>query len=286
MSGQTSEGSGCCGGGQITTKSDEQVRDLVKVRYGAIAREQTGCCGTTTNDYTTALGYEADALAGAPDEANLGLGCGNPHALASLRPGEVVVDLGSGGGLDALIAGQAVGPDGRVIGVDMTPDMLALARRNAVQAGLEGTVEFREGVIEALPITSDSVDVILSNCVINLSPDKRQAFSEAFRVLRAGGRLSVSDILLTRELPDVIKQNAEAYVGCIGGAVTKDEYFEAMEAAGFVEIEYTRQPAAELLAGSTSCVEDLVAGIEPDLLQQVAESVWSYKITAKKPAAS
>ena len=195
------------------------------------------------------------------------------------------MDLGAGAGLDALIAARAVGPDGRVIGVDMTPQMLESARKNAVEMGVHGYVEFREGLIEDMPISDETADVVISNCVINLSPDKPAASREAFRVLKPGGRLAVSDILLDTALPEPVRNLAEAYVACIAGAVTESEYLGAVSEAGFVDIETTRTPAGEL------CLDDLpdpivraaVNAVGADRVGELVGSVYSYKITARRP---
>lgn len=231
------------------------------------------------------IGYTAQTLDSVPEEANLGLGCGNPTALTQLQPGEVVVDLGAGAGLDALVAARAVGPTGRVIGVDMTAAMLTSARKNAVEMGVHGFVEFREGLIEAMPVLSDSADVVISNCVINLSPDKPQAFREAFRVLKPGGRLAISDIVLTEELPEDLARLIDLYVGCLGGAAIVDEYFRAIEDAGFTHITYTRQSAASLLIGGLDDprLSSACAGLGRERIEALANTVWSYKITAIKP---
>jgi len=204
----------------------DAVRATVRAAYAAVANRGTSCCGPSCCSPNTAkqthavwLGYAAEDLDGIPEDANLGLGCGNPTALAGLRPGEVVLDLGSGAGIDALIAAEKVGPSGRVIGVDTTPEMLERARNNATKMGISRRVEFREGIIEELPVVSGSVDVVISNCVINLSPDKPRVFREMFRVLKAGGRVAVSDICLREPLPADIVALTEAYVGCIAGAM-------------------------------------------------------------------
>lgn len=271
--------------------TDAEVRDEVQRRYAEVARASSSCCGGPAHDATKtskSIGYDQEQLDSVPEEANLGLGCGNPTALAGLKPGEVVVDLGAGAGLDSLIAAPKVGPTGHVIGVDMTREMLGQARRNAVKMGVEAYVEFREGIIEALPVATGSADVIISNCVINLSPDKPAVFREAFRVLKPGGRFAVSDILLSEALPADIAELAAVYAACVGGALVADEYLGGLRAAGFENIEYTRTPAASLLASASSdpIVVPAVEAVGPDRLDAVAETVFSYKITAWKPADS
>ena len=182
------------------------------------------------------LGYSEEDLAAVPEGANLGLGCGNPQAIAALKPGEVVVDLGAGGGFDCFLSARAVGPGGAVIGVDMTPEMVAKARENARKAGYDN-VEFRLGEIEHLPIADDTADVIISNCVINLSPDKQAVYREAFRVLKPGGRLAVSDVVATAELPDEWLADMQMLSACISGAAKVDEVEEMLRTAGFVDID-------------------------------------------------
>lgn len=285
-----------------TTPTDDAaaIRAMVRDSYGQVAAQrlpsgccapaaeaQTGCCvpGETRREVSEAIGYSTDQLDAAPEDANLGLGCGNPTAVAGLREGEVVLDLGSGGGLDAFIAARAVGERGRVIGVDMTPEMLALARRNAVNAGLEGRVEFREGLIEELPVASDSVDVMISNCVINLSPDKPAVFAEAFRVLKPGGRVAVSDILLDRPLPAAVKQLASVWAGCVAGAEVAETYLGHLEAAGFRDIRWTRTSAAPMLQGvlSDPTLKQAIEAVGLDRARELAQTVWSYRIEATKP---
>lgn len=232
----------------------DDIKQEVQANYGAIARAVScGCAdGLESAIDPEVIGYTADDLAAAPAGSNMGLGCGNPLALADLKPGETVLDLGCGGGFDCFLAASAVGPEGHVIGVDMTKDMVALARRNAEKGGFEN-VEFRLGEIEALPVDSGSVDIVLSNCVINLVPDKYKAFAEAFRVLKAGGRLHVSDVVLTcDELPAELV-NAQSYVNCVAGAVTRAEYLRAIQAAGFTQLTVHRETDAASLLGSGCC---------------------------------
>jgi ubiquinone/menaquinone biosynthesis C-methylase UbiE len=220
-----------------------------------------------------------------PEGANMGLGCGNPTALASLKEGEIVLDLGSGAGFDCFLAAKQVGSTGKVIGVDMTAEMLERARENA-RKGDFGNVEFRLGEIENLPVGDNQMDIIISNCVINLSPNKKRVFQEAFRVLRPGGRLMVSDIVLLRELPDEIRNSVAAYVACIAGATTKNDYLEAIRAAGFEDTKVLGEAAysAELLANDPIAVE--VAKnlkLSRKSAQDLASSVVSIKVSAIKP---
>ena len=215
-----------------STKSDAEIHEAVRAAYRERG-EDCGCCGA--NDVATAarkMGYSRDDVDAVPDGANLGLGCGAPLQAAAVIAGETVLDLGSGAGFDAFLAGREVGPSGRVIGVDMTPEMIERARANAERGGIEN-VEFRAGQIEALPIDDESIDVIISNCVINLSPDKPAVFREAFRVLKPGGRLAVSDILLTKPLPEAVADNLAAYAGCLAGASLVQDYTDAIRSAGF-----------------------------------------------------
>lgn len=221
--------------------NDEDIKRIVRESYGQRAISGTSCCGSgcgcspSAQDISLAIGYSPADLQSAPEGANLGLGCGNPVALAGLRKGETVLDLGCGAGFDCFLAAQRVGPKGCVIGVDMTPEMVALARENA-RRGRYTNVEFHLGEIERLPLADASVDAVISNCVINLSPDKPAVFREAYRVLRTGGRLMVSDVVLLRPLSDVVRRSMEAYVACIAGASLKDEYLDAIRAAGFRDV--------------------------------------------------
>ena len=228
------------------TASSEEIVATVRDRYGRIAEGSdsccspaTGCCGSAPAGLSTGLGYAAADLNLLPDGADLGLGCGAPLEHLDLQPGETVVDLGSGAGIDALIAARAVGPEGRVIGIDMTPEMLVKARSNAAAAGADH-VDFREGRLEALPIADETVDAITSNCVINLVPDKQKVFSEIARVLKPGGRLAVSDVMLDGELPEVVTRDVMAYVGCVSGAIQRQDYLAMLSAAGLGEVEIAK----------------------------------------------
>jgi len=223
------------------TDSHDEVREKVRETYSKIAQGTPRCgssCGTPSDiaDYTQKIGYNEGELSSVLEGANLGLGCGNPVALASLKEGEIVLDLGSGGGLDCFLAANKVGEKGRVIGVDMTPEMVGKARENA-RKSKHRNVEFRLGEIENLPVADNSVDVVISNCVINLSPDKDRVFKEAYRVLRKDGRLILSDIVLENPLPDEIKQDMDAYVRCIARASLKQDYLNSIKNAGFREVK-------------------------------------------------
>lgn len=213
-----------------------QIKAAVKDKYGAVARSGLSGHHTGSRRIAEAFGYSAEDLASIPAEANMGLSCGNPTAMASLKPGEVVLDLGCGGGLDVFLAAQKVGPSGKAIGVDMTESMIERARTNAERMGARN-VELHLAEIENLPLADASVDCIISNCVINLVPDKRRAFAEMFRVLKPGGRVAVSDIALKQPLPKELATDIAAYVGCIGGAVSIDDYVADLESAGFQEVE-------------------------------------------------
>lgn len=212
------------------------IEQVVQEKYGSVATQGRSSHQKGTKAIAEAFGYSAEQLASIPAEANMGLSCGNPTAFASLREGETVVDLGSGGGLDVFLAAQKVGPTGKAIGIDMTKEMLALARTNAANAGLTN-VEFHESTIDKLPLPDGSVDCVISNCVINLTPNKQAVFDEIARVLKPGGRLAVSDIALKKPLPSEIGQNLLAYVGCIAGAISLDDYRSGLLAAGFAHVD-------------------------------------------------
>ena len=263
------------------------VHESVRAHYGERARNADSCCGGGSCD-TIDLYADADLSALPSEVAGFTLGCGNPTAIAGLQPGEVVVDFGSGGGLDVLLAARQVGPSGFVYGVDMTDDMLALARRNAAKAGATN-VEFRKGNIEDLPLDDDSVDVIISNCVINLSPDKSQTLGEAFRVLRRGGRVAVSDIVVEgdlRDLPVSEEQvrTALSWAGCIAGALTMDQYRTVLAEAGFtdIRIDVRGRYSKEALAG-VDAAQVAALNLDDALLDQVANRFTSSSITATKP---
>jgi SAM-dependent methyltransferase len=240
---------------------DAQIKEMVRVRYGAVATESgtsccapaTSCCGpstpTSADDKARRMGYSDAELDAIPEGANLGLGCGNPQAIAALKPGEVVIDLGSGAGFDCFLAAQQVGEAGHVIGVDMTHEMLAKARANAAKLGA-AHVEFRLGELEYLPVADNIADVIISNCVINLVPDKAQVFREAYRVLKPGGRLAISDVVNTAPLLDALKADPALLCGCIGGAVPAAQLEAWLAEAGFVDIRIAEKPESrELIQG-------------------------------------
>jgi ubiquinone/menaquinone biosynthesis C-methylase UbiE len=227
-----------------TLPDSNQIRSFVRERYGAIAEQadescgcsSTGCCGGGKENYGEKLGYSAAELAAAPAGADLGLGCGNPLAIASIKPGETVLDLGSGAGFDCFLAARQLNGTGQVIGVDMTAAMITKARANAATSGFNN-VEFRLGEIESLPVADATVDLILSNCVINLSPEKGRVFREAFRVLKPGGRLAIADVVATKELPDQLKSKLASIGACIGGATLVDELRRLLTEAGFAQVE-------------------------------------------------
>jgi SAM-dependent methyltransferase len=264
----------------MSATEHDQIRQQVRDTYGAIAREGGCGCGPscrTPGDNVVAellshgIGYSAEETAAAPEGANLGLGCGNPQAIAALQPGETVLDLGSGAGFDAFLAARAVGPSGRVIGVDMTPDMISKARANAAKGGYTN-VDFRLGEIEHLPVADATVDVIISNCVINLSPDKAQVFRDCLRVLKPGGRLAISDIVLTAELPEAMRTEVALYTGCVAGAASVDQLTALLAAAGFSAINIAPKDASV----------DYIRQWAPD--RGIEHYIASANIEAIKPA--
>jgi SAM-dependent methyltransferase len=267
---------------------DTGVRDAVREKYGEIARSvgSTGCCGPVgcgCGDPISANLYSEAETAGMPaDAVAVSLGCGNPTALIDLQPGQTVLDLGSGGGIDVLLSARRVGPAGKVYGVDMTDEMLALARENQRQAGATN-VEFLKGTIEAIPLADASVDVIISNCVINLSADKPAVFREALRVLRPGGRLAVSDVVVRGEVPADVRRSMELWVGCIAGALEEREYVAGLQAAGFVDIDIEPWRTYRVEDARTFLSE---AGLDVDRLAGEVEGRFaSAFIRARKPNA-
>ena len=263
---------------------EEEIKKSVRENYAKIARESTSCCcrSTSAEDISKSIGYSDEELESVPEDANLGLGCGNPVALASLKEGETVLDLGAGAGFDVFLAANRVGNSGRVIGVDMTPEMVGKARANALNGGYEN-VEFRLGEIENIPAADSSVDAIISNCVINLSPDKKSVFKEALRVLKPGGRLMVSDIVLLKELPDAIRQSVAAYVGCVAGALMKDDYLKVIKEVGFQDVRILD----EMLYPLDYVTDDSTTGTIIDKMgtkrEDIENSVASIKVKAMKP---
>ncbi|MDF2714268.1 MAG: arsM [Paenibacillus sp.] len=262
----------------MSQATNDQIRQNVRSRYKEIALKPmeagSSCCAKPVNfeEVSARLGYSNEQLTAVPEGANLGLGCGNPQAIASLQSGEVVLDLGSGGGFDCFLASRQVGTTGRVIGVDMTPEMISRARNNAIKGGFANT-DFRLGEIEHLPVADQTVDVIISNCVINLSPAKQQVFDEAFRVLKSGGRLAISDIVTTAELPEEIKNDLDVlYSGCISGASSVDEVRAMLIRSGFMDVVV--EPKDE----SKSFIKDWVPGAN------VENYVVSAVIKAVKPS--
>lgn len=270
-----------------TTHDSETLRAAVRARYGEIAQGPTpsgasqGCCGSapshpagnccSADAQARTLGYSQAEIENVPAGANLGLGCGNPVALASLQPGQTVLDLGAGAGFDAFLAARAVGPTGRVIGVDMTPEMVAKARANARKGGYT-QVEFRLGEIEALPVADASVDVILSNCVINLCPDKRPVYREAFRVLKPGGRIAVSDVVARAELPEDVKRDLALHSGCLAGATPHSELIAILQEAGFTDVAVRAKGNSDEVITSW------------DAKQGFENQVFAAEVTATKPA--
>lgn len=284
--------SSCCGFATAKNINMEDIKNVVRDNYARIAVKNVSCCDSRSSccgssavkSISEKIGYTETEINAVPEGANLGLGCGNPTALASLKAGEVVLDLGSGAGFDCFLAADKVGEKGRVIGVDMTPEMLAKARENA-KRGHYSNVEFRLGEIENLPVGNNSVDVVISNCVINLVPDKKQVFREIFRVLRPGGRVMISDIVLLKELPDAIMNSAAAYVGCVSGAIMRDEYIKLIELSGFHDVEVVEEklfPIDCLTSDPTvnAIIDD--SAISPELIKQSADSIVSINVRAVK----
>lgn len=273
---------------------EEKVKKIVRDRYAKAAKNKgancgcapsTSCCSTPTDEQVSKMiGYSEDEINTVPKGANLGLGCGNPTAMASLKEGERVLDLGSGGGFDCFLAAKKVGKSGKVIGVDMTPEMVDRARANSKKGKYEN-VEFRLGEIENLPVADSSVDVIISNCVINLAPNKKRVFEEAFRVLAPNGRLMVSDIVLLKPLPDEIQKSSEAYTSCVAGAEIKDKYIGLMRAAGFKDVKVLSEKTYPLdFILSEPEVKEVASQLEltAEEMNETANSIVSISVSASK----
>jgi len=271
-----------------------EIKKSVRENYANVAKQAGSCCAPSAtasscgcgSSQTTskAIGYSDEDLTSVPDGANLGLGCGNPVALASLKEGETVLDLGSGAGFDCFLASKKVGPTGKVIGVDMTPEMLDRARENA-RKGEYKNVDFRLGEIENLPVADNSVDAIISNCVINLSVDKPRVFAEGYRVLKTGGRVMVSDIVLLQALPEFLKNSVQAYVGCIAGAMRIDEYVNTIRQAGFKEVkivEETPFPVDFITSDPNAQAIIKEMEISEDQVKQFANTILSIRVQATK----
>lgn len=272
----------------------EEIKKAVREGYGKIARGGGSCCGPSKScgdasagreKISKMIGYDDEELKTVPGDANLGLGCGNPIAIALLKEGETVLDLGSGAGLDCFLSAKAVGEKGKVIGVDMTTDMLDKARKNAAEGNYKN-VEFRLGEIENLPVANDYVDVVISNCVINLASDKKRVFEEAFRVLKPGGRIVVSDVVYVKKLPQEILEKISAYVGCIAGALKKEEYIEAIKNAGFSAVSIMNEKSfppegTHESRGSGEYMKQF--NISAEKIKEIAGSVLSITVTGNKP---
>ncbi len=276
---------------------DETIKKAVREGYARIAKGDNSCgapvnscCGNSRLAQTISkrIGYSEKELEEVPEGANLGLGCGNPIAFSSLKEGETVLDLGSGAGFDCFLAANEVGNKGKVIGVDMTAEMIERARENGRKSKYKN-VEFRLGEIENLPVTDNSIDIVISNCVINLSPDKRKVFLEVFRVLKPGGRLMISDMVLLKELPDYIRDSIEAYIGCLSGAIMKNEYLGAMQAAGFQKARIMDEASLPIdCMANDPTVKPIIKNLNlsPDKIKEIAGSVASIKVYALKPNGS
>jgi len=255
----------------------DKIKKIVRDGYAKALSQKSSCCFsssccggvTQAEDISKKVGYSDSELNSVPEGANLGFGCGNPVALALLKEGDVVLDLGSGAGFDAFLAAQRVGKTGLVIGVDMTPEMVAKAKENAKKSNY-ANVEFRLGEIEKLPVEENLIDVIISNCVINLSPEKEKVFKEAYRVLKAGGRLMVSDLVLAKDLPKEIKDSVEAYVGCLAGAIKKDEYLKLIKIAGFKDVLVISESSypVDTMFDNLGCAQDAVLSMKVSAIKR------------------
>ncbi len=263
----------------------DELRERVREGYTRVAERRGEADAERADATARRIGYSDEQLEAVPEGANLGVGCGNPTAIDRLQPGETVVDLGSGAGMDAFLAARQVGPGGHVIGVDMTDAMLEKARENARKTGLADTVEFRKGNIEALPVEDESVDAIISNCVVNLSPQKDRVYAEAHRVLRPGGRIMISDVVLERPLPEAVLHSIDAYIGCVGGASLRHEYLETIEKAGFRDVRVEREASfVNAISFDDPAVREAMARLEisEEEAKGYADSVTSLHIFARK----
>ncbi|KAF5032409.1 Arsenite methyltransferase [anaerobic digester metagenome] len=270
----------------------ERIHETVREGYTRVAEQscgcgcESGCCGRADpREISGAIGYSDEEMGAVPAGTNLGLGCGNPTALAELAPGETVLDLGSGAGFDAFLAARQVGDAGRVIGVDMTPAMLDRARTNAREGGYDN-VEFRLGEIEHLPVADRSVDVVISNCVINLSPEKGQVFLEAFRVLRPGGRLLISDMVMVGDLPERVRTSVSAYIGCLAGALSRERYLALVRRAGFTGVEVLEEAPFPLSSMANDPTAQIVMGdleLTPDEVAATESAIASVRVRAYRP---
>lgn len=269
----------------------QEIRKIVRESYGKAIKQRTSCCGSTADssccgpivqeEVNTKIGYSNKDLQSAHEVANQSMGCGNPTAIASLKESEIVLDLGSGGGLDCFLAAQKVGQRGKVIGVDMTPEMIEKARENAEKSKYTN-VEFRLGEIKHLPVADNSVDVIISNCVINLAPDKEKVLKEAYRVLKPGGRVAIADLSLLKKLPQSIRESIPAYIGCIGGAILLDDYKKAFASAGFKNIETTMNKIWVQVAPEMRKTAKKATGLSDSNLKLLSKSVVSVYFQARK----
>ncbi len=265
------------------------MKEFIKKVYGDIAKkEKKNCCGPTccssnNSSVSEKVGYSKHELESIPEDANMGLGCGNPVALLSLKEGEVVVDLGAGGGIDAFLASKKVGKKGKVIGIDMTEDMVKKAKDNAEKGGFSN-VEFKLGDIEAIPLEDGIADCIISNCVINLAEDKQKVFNESYRILNKGGRLMVSDMVLVADLPENVKKSAQMYSGCIAGALKKEDYIDKISKAGFNQIEIIKEDAVQIsdYIGSDKVISELAKDMSEEEIKNIDKAVVSIKISARK----
>jgi len=278
---------------------NKNIKKIVRESYGRIAKQNSSCCSLETSccgsnkatKISKSIGYTDDDINTVPEGANLGLGCGNPIALASLKEGEIVLDLGSGAGFDCFLASNKVGASGKVIGVDMTPEMLEKARENALKSNYKN-IEFRLGEIDNLPVADNFVDIVISNCVINLTPDKKRVFEEAYRVIKSGGRIMISDIVLLKklDLPDAVIDILEAYGSCVTGAIIKDDYINAIKGAGFINVKITDESIfpTNLYVDSPD-IKQIIENIDISLeeakkiIKNINNSIASIKVYGEKP---